>query len=157
MGKKKNKMKEKNKGYTVLVIVLCVCIAALIIALIAKNNSDSNTSSSDDETVTQTQANEQVYNSVNDIVMDKDTKEAALNISNAADNTYSLKVTVELDGGDVLYASDLIAPGETVGTVTFDTDLSVGEYSVVISVDSYSSDGSEMASGVIYTRTLIVE
>lgn len=162
MDKKRNKRKMQNedvKSYGVLIAVLCVCVAALIIALVVKNNSDSKKETSDSSAssaATQTQANEQVYNAVNDMVMDKDTKEVALDITNDPDNSYNLKVTVELDGA-VLYESDLISPGKTLGTVTFDTDIETGEYSVMVSLDSYSSSDGELVNGVIYTRTLTVE
>ncbi len=170
MGKKRNRKQKENARYAILVATLCICLGALIIALAIKNNSDKKDDTStgtDSQTSTErqevattqtiTQANEQVYNSVNDIVMNKDTGEASINIANDPENIYSLKVTVELDSGEVLYESELIAPGETLGTVTFDIELSEGEYSVIVSVDSYTTDGSELASGVIYTRTLTVE
>ncbi len=166
--KKKSKEQERRYSYTILVIVLCVCIVATVIAVVVSNNkSDSEDETSTSSTTSQTETsttlatqvleNEQVYNSVNDLVMDKSTKEVDLNISNEESNSYNLRVVVTLESGDVIYESDLIAPGETLTTVTFDTTIEEGEYPVTISVDSYTISDDELASGVVYTRTLTVE
>ncbi len=160
--KKSKKERERVLLYQIFVIVLCVCIVGVILAVVMRNNSNSG---SDDDSgnndnagnYVQVESNEQVYNSVDDLVMNKDTKEVTLNISNDADNAYNIKVTLQLDSGETLYESDMLVPGETLGTVTLDTDLTEGEYSVFVLLDSYSSSSGELVSGVVYTRTLTVE
>jgi hypothetical protein len=110
----------------------------------------------EDETQKVLVTQEQKYQSVNDIYMDAETGVTQINYINDATSSVSVKVTIELKGGDVLYTSDLLKPGDTLEQATFEQKLEKGEYDIEISIDSYSLNGSEMVGGVIYERKLIV-
>lgn len=163
-GQESSRQRNEQRRTTVNLLfsgILCLCVLVLIFAvMIKKKESDSNgsyASSDQKKTETVVETKEQKYQAIEDICLDKKTGIARVHIANEASSSVYLKVTVGLENGEILYESELLKPGGVLEEIKIEKDISEGEYTVTISVDSYSLDSKQILNGVVYTRKLYVE
>ena len=101
-----------------------------------------------------------VYDNFTEIKVDAAKKTAAINYENKKDNNLYVKITIKMkSGGDVIYESPMLAPGDRLSTVNVNLpkDLSNGVYPIKVYIDSYKgADATESDQGYIQTINMTV-
>jgi len=91
------------------------------------------------------------------ITINAATTTVTLNLGNPSGNTCLFVISLELEGGTVLYTSAMLAPGDTVGEVTLSQGLSPGTYTVVIRYETYDQDDLSPLNSAEVVVTMFVE
>lgn len=82
--------------------------------------------------------------------------EGDLRIENPPGNRFDVRVTIALDDGRVVYATDAVEPGWCIERDRLDVELSAGTYSATATFTAYDEHDAEMGSAAA-RMTLVVQ
>ncbi|GEM_PF-4240363 len=165
--KKNNNSDSQRVLFQALGLGAIALVAIIVIIVILVNNSGKVDNSETDPVVTYAQKEttqpqttqvkqEFNFNNPGGLTISKKDCKAAVDYSNPATSNGMLKYRITC-GDKTLYESEFIAPGQSITQITLDAaDLAVGEYKVMIFIDSYTMDGTATGNGTIHTKDLVV-
>lgn len=73
------------------------------------------------------------------IMIDADTVNVTVDLNNPVENVCNMKISLVLEGEEVLYTSSLLSPGEAISNIMLTRPLGSGQYAAIIRYEAFDS------------------